>query len=261
MAMTRFKVMVAGTVLLAMTAVAAHADVVTTEIKGTHTVANANVNATSGNYRPFMIDTSVLFMPTQGPITVTGSVDPSHLSAGSSVFVGLMDKARYNAWVAAGYDPNNTQTSFFGFIDTAYGVFNQQTLLKERFGIGQQKSTADTTQAYPGTNIAEGAITNFSITFNATGISGKYGSTTSNLSYVNHYNYLTGGGTIPTDFSDGAYAFVGTFFNKVGGSVPLDVTFSGSGTVVPLPAAVWMALPVMALMLGVVFLRRRQVTV
>jgi hypothetical protein len=240
--------------IMAGSVAAAHAASAT--IAGTHTVSNANVNATYGNYRPFSIDTSVLFQPTLGPVTVTGSVDPSGLPAGSAVFVGLISKARYDAWVTAGYDPTNTQTSFFGFIDTAYGVFNQQSLTKERFGIGQQITTADTTQQYAGTNIAEGPITNFSLTFDASSFSGTYGATTKTLNYVPHYNYLAGG-TVATDFSGGAYAFVGTFFNKTGGSVPLDVTFRGPTAAVPLPSAAGGGLALLGA-IGLVLLRRER---
>jgi hypothetical protein len=207
-------------------------------ISGTHQVPDANVHPVNGNYRPFKIDRSKLFTfaPGSGPVVVTGSVDIASLQNNSSVFVGLIARDRYDAWVAAnipgGSDPDNTLTSFFGFIDTAYAAVN--TLSNGRIGLGQQLTFSNTTQAYAASNLG-GAISGFQLVFDPASFSLTYGANTVSRSYVNHFDYLywyshgfSGTPTVPTDWSNGAYAFVGTFFDKKGGAPVIDVTFTQS---------------------------------
>jgi len=228
----------AATMVVAFAGVAQAASVT---ISGTHTVPNANVHPTFGNYRPFQIDTSVVFRPGQdhpsylGPVTVSGSVDISSLQNNSSVFVGLITVDQYNAWEAAGYDPNNSVSDFFGFIDTAYVAFN--TLQSGRIGLGQQLSFASNTQTYGGNNLGTNLV-NWNATFDISEMDLTVGANpTVSQAYSNNlFNYLDGTTGNATDWSSGAYAFIGTFFDGLGGAPVIDVTFS-QATVIPVPPA------------------------
>jgi hypothetical protein len=221
-------------------------DVAIVNIAGVHDVPDTNVNPVNGNYRPFMIDTSVLYYPLENPVSVIGDVDISTLSNNSSVFFGLIAKEQYEAWLAAGIsgatDPNDSQTGFFGFIDTAYAAAN--TASGGRLGLGQQLSFGSTTQSYIASGIGS-QMSGFEIQFGATEMSGVLGMDSANQSYQTGFNYVTwalGGFAGPataaaqpivTDWSEGAYAFVGTFFDKLGGAPEFDFTFSQSNIVDP----------------------------
>lgn len=77
-----------------------------------------NVNSWFGIY-----DTSVLFQPRDGDITVSGTVDISGFDTASTsdnsvLFIGLIDKDAFDAEVGSPGD------SFFGFLKTNYGSYN-----------------------------------------------------------------------------------------------------------------------------------------
>jgi len=215
-------------------------------IAGTHTVPDGNVHPSFGNYRPFMIDTNalLLFDGTHGSVKVTGSVDISSLANNSSVFVGLIAKPQYEAWKAAGIpggdDPTDSVSGFFGFIDTAYAAFN--TLSGGRLGLGQQLSFGSTTQTYVGSGLGTN-ISGFEIVFEESQMLLTLGATTVSQNYQDGFNYIEYAGyggpqPIPTDWGQGAYAFVGTFFDKLGGAPVIDVTFTQEALPDPLNTGV-----------------------
>ncbi len=245
-------------VAVAVCAVAPLASAASVNIAGSYDTDTLVVDS-GGNYRPLEINTSVLFDLSQGPVTVTGTVDLNGLWGNSSVYVGLISKERYDAWVAAGHDPNDSNNGFFGFVEEAYGVFN--TVNGGRLGLGQYLQTGELTQVYHPTTGVGPVITDFELTFDLTQMTLDYNSITRTRNYVDHRDYpgtVAAGSTqmVPTDWSSGAYAFVGTWFDKTPPDplvAPIvDLTFTGPGTVVPVPAAAGL----MLLGMGGIALRR-----
>ncbi len=242
-------------VAVAVCAVAPVASAASVNIAGSYSAL-----PTGGNtYLPLEINTDVLFDLSQGPVTVTGTVDfggaTTGLWANSSVFVGLISKDRYDAWIAEGLNPTD---AFFGFLDDAYGVFNVNSS-NVRIGLGQYRAPGEVAQTYVASQTVR-SFTGFELTFDLTEMSLTYNSTTRQQAYADHRSHFDGQ-TIPTDWSSGAYAFVGTWFDTIPtGADPgrlqspnVNVTFTGpEAAVVPVPAAAGL----MLLGMGGVALRR-----
>lgn len=219
--------------IMAMTATDAQA--ATINISGTHTYSGSS-------YRPFEINTSVLFDPLSGPVTVTGTVDLNGVPGNSSLFVGLISKIDYDSWIGRANDPNDPSDSFFGFVDTAYAAFN--TSNGGRLGLGQYLPNGDITQAYVvNSGLGLGEITDFVLTFEATTFSLTHpsGNPQSNRPYVDTREFF-GPGIVPTDWSEGAYAFVSAFYAQTDFAPEFDVTFNGPSlaTAIPEPSSMAM---------------------
>jgi hypothetical protein len=186
------------------------------------------------------IDTSVLFDPLSGPVTATGTMDLSSLGSGV-FFVGLISKVDYDHQVALPDSFSPSLPAYRFFVDTAYASFNASSSNPDRrAGLGQYLQGGELTQAYASgiTN----PMTSFEATFGDTSMSllVQAMSTTLDYNYDPDTKTFTSVGTpyegSPyTDFSQGAYAFVGTWY----GDTTFDVTFDGPGTAatVPLPPA------------------------
>ena len=197
--------------------------------------ASVNIAGTQSpaNYHP-VIDTSVLFDPISGPVTATGnSIDLSSLGSGGVLFVGLISKVDYDRHIAV--FGGDTSADFFGFVDTVYGAFTNTA--NKAAGLGQYLQSGETTQTYAAA--ATVPVTAFEIVFGDTSASLtvqalpaimlNYNFTIDNLTF-------TSDGSPYTDFSQGAYAFIGAYVPD--GSATYDVTFSGPQLpATPLPAA------------------------
>lgn len=189
-------------------------------------VVNIAGSHATGSYAK-SIDTSVLFDLNSGPVTATGTIDLSDLPDGV-LFIGLISKVDYDYQTGL---PDSFSTFFPDyryFVDTAYASFDDSP----RAGLGQYLQSGELTQSsVPG---VVNPITSFEATFDDSGMSlTVQGNSTSRA-----YNFgadnltFTSDGSPYTDFSQGAYAFVGTWF----GDTEFDVTFTGPAAV-PAPAA------------------------
>lgn len=205
-------------------------------ISGTHTADRSP----GSFYRPFSIDTSTVFDPLSGPITVEGSIDASTLSDGSTVYFGLIAVDRFDAWVAAGFDPLNTTSSYFGFVETAYGALNL-TGGAAALRLGQQHPAGEILQGTVATGLSK-SVSGIDGSFDSTEMTLALGSDSATQAYVDHEPFLEGGSTIATDWTSGAYAFVSTSFigeaNDTGITGPtVNLTFTGPAASVPAPAS------------------------
>jgi hypothetical protein len=216
--------------------------------------ATVNIAGTQStvNYHP-VIDTSVLFDPNSGPVTASGTIDLSSMGSSGVLFVGLISKVDYDLHLA--YFGGDTNANFFGFVDTAYGAFTNTT--NKVAGLGQYKQSGETTQTY--ISAATAPVTAFDIAFGDTSATLTVQSIIVMLNYDFNNDTLTftNDGSPYTDFSQGAYAFVGAYLaGATPGSATYDVTFSGP-ELTPLPAA----LPLFGSglgLLGLIALKRRR---
>jgi hypothetical protein len=203
--------------------------------------ATVNITGTqsTGAYSA-TIDTSVLFDPNGGTVTASGTMDLSGLGSGGVFFAGLISKVDYDLHVSIP-DSHSSFPDYRFFLDTAYASFQDTP----RAGLGQYLSGGEITQAL--LSGLTSPITSFSATFGATSMSLTVQGHTTTLGYNFSPDNLTftHDGSPYTDFSQGAYAFVGTY----DGDSAFNVTFDGPGSTlaaVPLPAA----LPLMIGCLG-----------
>ena len=180
-----------------------------------------------------MIDTSVLFDPNSGPVTASGTIDLSGLGTSGVLFAGLISKVDYDHHlsISSPYFPD-----YLFFLDTAYASFRTPAV-GPKAGLGQYLFSSEDTQAYAvtPTNPVPNPITGFDASFGAIGMTlNVQGNTTSlNYNFGIDTSTFTQDGSPYTDFSQGAYAFVGTY----DGVSTFDVTFDGPGARFCLPAA------------------------
>src|SRR5690606_6675715 len=105
------------------------------------------------------------------------------------------------------YQPN----TFFGFMNTAYGVYNSAGGGGGgRLALGQQIGSSG---ELAGTYIIQGlggVASGIDLTIGPGGMAMEYGANSGTQGYSNNlYDYLTNTNGHPTDWSSGAYAFVG----------------------------------------------------
>jgi hypothetical protein len=196
--------------------------------------ATVNIAGTQStvNYHP-VIDTSVLFDPNSGPVTASGTIDLSSMGSSGVLFVGLISKVDYDRHIAV--FGGDTSADFFGFVDTVYGAFTNTA--NKAAGLGQYLQSGETTQTYAAA--ATVPVTAFEIVFGDTSASLTVQALPAimlNSNFTIDNLTFTSDGSPYTDFSQGAYAFIGAYVPD--GSATYDVTFSGPQLpATPLPAA------------------------
>jgi len=200
-------------------------------ITGTQT----NINTWLAIYR-----SDVLFAaPTDAnPVTVTGSIDISGLDRGlgdenSFLGVGLISKAYFDTLTCTpGTD------SFCGYARDIFGTFRYRGnsgfngAIGGRTGAGSNESSLTTFGTVP-PDLVDGILnpSDFLISFDSTGISLTIGDDTIMQGYAAGPSYTT-------DWSQGAYAFVGMFANRPDSTTSFNVTFmQGSPSPVPEPGS------------------------
>lgn len=202
---------------------AAHAATVT--IADTET----SVGTYFGNF-----PTTVVFDPLSGPVTVTGSIDMSGMDTASTsdnsvLFVGLISVEDYNSYIDGTADccsPLNPGDNFFGFLSTAYAGFNYRDATTQpgfHGRVGQRSDTGETVQGGVGEISSALANGEFTITFDAAGITLEVDGVGSVFQAYDSVTPANG----PTDFSQGAYAFAGAFLNRENASVTYDLVWNG----------------------------------
>ncbi|MEX1224903.1 MAG: PEP-CTERM sorting domain-containing protein, partial [Pirellulales bacterium] len=142
---------------------------------------------------------------------------------------------------------------WFGFIDTAYATFNSSS--GGRLGLGQYLYPADITQGYVVNSGLGLTVNDFELTFEAIDFSLTHpsGTAQNNRPYVDTREHFSTN-EVPTDWSEGAYAFVSTFFAEQEGAPEFDVTFVGPSLASPVPEPTSIAL----LVIGIAALASRR---
>ncbi len=154
-----------------------------------------------------IVDTSVLFDPLSGPVSVTGSVDINDFrgETDSVLFVGLISKSEFDA---GGYN-----------VGTVYGSGRFTDSGEPEVGIGQNLAPGEFTQDSLIVPTTSGSLGGFELLFGPDG-----------------YSLTTGSGDLAeraysaaTDFSEGAYAFITAFFgaDSEGSTVGASLNYNG----------------------------------
>ncbi len=186
--------------------------------------------ALGSDFTLLSIDTTTLFTPLTGDVTLTGSIDLGTITGNSTVFAGLIAKDRYESLLAS---YGGTSPNWVVFAETAYMGFN--TARSGQLGIGQRTASGELLSNYFGINIGN-SVDSFEVTFSDTSFSGEWNSNTTILNYSDSLSTLNAG-IIPTDFSQGAYAWVGVWNAGGAATVSYDLTFQGPGiSAVPEPS-------------------------
>jgi hypothetical protein len=192
----------------------------------TLTDTQSNVNS----YYPD-IDTSVVFLPLECTIFVTGTVDISGLatssaSDNSTLFVGLVGKDLADAALADGL------TNFDTFLNTAFAGYNYVDQFRVfRTAVSQDFNSGEIFSDY---NVLTGK-TGFDPTSVPVDI--QIGASSITVSAFGVDKSLDFDADTISQFENGAYAFAAGWINQEGGTASYDLTFEGCAAYVPEPSA------------------------